>query len=38
MLNGPDGSVIRQGQAIVHFKNEVDECAGVDGILINRLP
>lgn len=31
-----DGSVIRQGQAIVHF-NEVDECSGLDGILINRL-
>lgn len=31
-----DGSVIRQGQAIVHF-NEVDECAGLDGVLINRL-
>lgn len=32
----PDGDIIRQGQAIVHF-NEVDECAGLDGILINRL-
>lgn len=31
-----DGSVIRAGQAIVHF-NEVDECAGLDGILTNRL-
>ena len=31
-----DGSVICQGQAIVHF-NEVDECAGLDGVLINRL-
>ncbi|MDP3862568.1 MAG: fucose isomerase [Phaeovulum sp.] len=31
-----DGSVIRDGQAIVHF-NEVDECAGLDGVLINRL-
>ncbi|MGR3804191.1 fucose isomerase [Marinibacterium profundimaris] len=31
-----DGSVIRQGQAIVHF-NEVDECAGIDGILTNRV-
>jgi len=31
-----DGSVIREGQAIVHF-NEVDECAGLDGVLINRL-
>lgn len=31
-----DGSVIRPGEAIVHF-NEVDECAAVDGLLINRL-
>ncbi|RYH00946.1 fucose isomerase [Salipiger sp. IMCC34102] len=31
-----DGSVIRQGQAIVHF-NEVDECAAIDGVLTNRL-
>lgn len=31
-----DGDIIRQGRAIVHF-NEVDECAGLDGILINRL-
>ncbi|MBW6506553.1 MAG: fucose isomerase [Rhodobacteraceae bacterium] len=31
-----DGSVIREGRAIVHF-NEVDECAGLDGVLINRL-
>lgn len=31
-----DGSVIRQGQAIVHF-NEVDECAGLDALLINRV-
>ena len=31
-----DGSVIREGEAIVHF-NEVDECAGLDGVLINRL-
>ncbi|WP_372840570.1 fucose isomerase [Phaeovulum sp.] len=31
-----DGSVIRAGEAIVHF-NEVDECAGLDGVLINRL-
>lgn len=30
--NGP----IRQGDAIVHF-NEVDECAGLDGILTNRV-
>jgi len=31
-----DGSVIRAGQAIVHF-NEVDECAALDGILTQRL-
>ena len=31
-----DGSVIRGGEPIVHF-NEVDECAGLDGILINRV-
>lgn len=31
-----DGSVIRAGQAIVHF-NEVDECAGLDALLTNRL-
>lgn len=31
-----DGSVIREGQAIVHF-NEVDECAGLDAVLINRV-
>ncbi|PKQ05199.1 MAG: fucose isomerase [Alphaproteobacteria bacterium HGW-Alphaproteobacteria-11] len=44
MLNNADrppvtraeGSVIRPGRAIVHF-NEVDECAGLDGVLINRL-
>ncbi|MDT0683663.1 fucose isomerase [Roseicyclus sp. F158] len=31
-----DGSVIRQGEAVVHF-NEVDECAALDGVLTNRL-
>ena len=31
-----DGSAIRPGQAIVHF-NEVDECAGLDAVLINRV-
>lgn len=31
-----DGSVIREGEAIVHF-NEVDECAALDGILTNRV-
>lgn len=33
---GKDGTPFRSGQAIVHF-NEVDECAGLDGILINRV-
>lgn len=32
----PDGSVIREGEAIVHF-NEADECAGLDGLFINRI-
>ncbi|MEQ8659119.1 MAG: fucose isomerase [Hyphomicrobiales bacterium] len=44
MLNNDDrppvldqsGQPIREGQAIVHF-NEVDECAGLDAILINRV-
>ena len=31
-----DGSVIRAGEAIPHF-NEVDECAGLDALLTNRL-
>lgn len=31
-----DGSVIRPGEAIVHF-NEVDECAALDGVLTNRV-
>lgn len=31
-----DGRPIRPGQAIVHF-NEADECAGIDGVLINRV-
>ena len=31
-----DGNAIRAGEAIVHF-NEVDECAGLDGILFNRV-
>lgn len=30
------GELIRDGQAIVHF-NEVDECAGIDALMINRL-
>lgn len=44
MLNNDDrppvfavnGQPIRHGQAIVHF-NEVDECAGLDAVLINRV-
>lgn len=35
-VKGRDGKVIRQGKAIVHF-NEVDECAGLDGLMTNRL-
>jgi hypothetical protein len=29
-------SIIRDGQPIVHF-NEVDECAGLDGLMTNRI-
>lgn len=35
-VTGADGGVIRARQAVVHF-NEVDECAGLDGVLINRI-
>ena len=35
-VTGADGTPVRPGQAIVHF-NEVDECAGLDGLLINRI-
>jgi L-fucose isomerase-like protein len=35
-VRGADGKVIRDGKAIVHF-NEVDECAGLDGMLTNRV-
>ena len=31
-----DGSIIRAGEPITHF-NEVDECAGLDGLLTNRV-
>lgn len=31
-----DGSVIREGESIPHF-NEVDECAGLDGLLTQRV-
>lgn len=30
-----DGSIIRDGEPVIHF-NEVDECAGLDALLINR--
>lgn len=33
---GKHGTIIRKGEAIVHF-NEVDECAGLDGLMTNRL-
>src|SRR5436190_7257036 len=45
MLNNSDrppvkprdgGRIIRDGQPIVHF-NEVDECAGLDGLMTNRI-
>jgi hypothetical protein len=35
-VTGCNGGVIRKGKAIVHF-NEVDECAGLDGLMTNRL-
>lgn len=31
-----DGSMIREGQPITHF-NEVDECAGLDGLITDRV-
>ncbi len=31
-----DGSIIRQGEPIPHF-NEVDECAGLDGLFTDRV-
>jgi hypothetical protein len=31
-----DGSVIREGRPITHF-NEVDECAGLDGVITERV-
>lgn len=36
--DAPDrnGHPIRPGKAIVHF-NEADECAGIDGVLINKI-
>ena len=35
-VKGADGRPIRDGKAIVHF-NEVDECAGLDALLTNRV-
>lgn len=35
-VTNADGQVIREGAPVIHF-NEVDECAGVDAILINRV-
>ncbi|WP_246233353.1 fucose isomerase [Aurantimonas aggregata] len=35
-VRGRDGAIIREGMAIVHF-NEVDECAGLDGLFTNRV-
>lgn len=31
-----DGSIIREGRPITHF-NEVDECAGLDGLITDRV-
>jgi hypothetical protein len=35
-VTGPGGLLIREGQPITHF-NEVDECAGLDGIMTQRV-
>jgi hypothetical protein len=35
-VRGAGGDVLRPGEAIVHF-NEVDECAGLDALLTNRV-
>ncbi|MCH8541818.1 MAG: fucose isomerase [Opitutales bacterium] len=35
-VTGTDGAVIRKGQPLTHF-NEVDECAGLDGLFTNRV-
>lgn len=35
-VRGEDGEIIRQGEPYPHF-NEVDECAGLDAMLINRV-
>ncbi len=33
---GPDGAELFRGRAVTHF-NEVDECAGVDGLITDRI-
>ena len=35
-VKNADGKVIRAGQPLTHF-NEVDECAGLDGLFTNRV-
>jgi hypothetical protein len=35
-VRGANGKILFEGQAIPHF-NEVDECAGLDGLVTNRL-
>jgi len=35
-VDGPDGTHVFDGLAIPHF-NEVDECAGIDAVLTNRV-
>jgi hypothetical protein len=35
-VRSAEGEIIREGKAVVHF-NEVDECAGLDALMINRL-
>jgi len=35
-VRNAEGQIIRDGKAVVHF-NEVDECAGLDALMINRL-
>jgi L-fucose isomerase-like protein len=35
-VSGPDGKVLLAGRAVTHF-NEVDECAGLDGLITDRV-
>ncbi|WP_176084032.1 fucose isomerase [Martelella sp. HB161492] len=35
-VKGIDGKIIREGKPVVHF-NEVDECAGLDALMTNRI-